>query len=156
LTGHTLDDEVQTMVMNFLRGDPVRMLRQHPRAPMLSRMFVHRVKPLRVIYEWEVAMYAYLKGYKFQERSCPYISFQPTLRARVRRWLYRLEGEKPGTMLSMLEKLDNELEKRLAEIERLPELPRCIYCGEPTSYGRSICKVCEMLMEIGIKPSYGF
>ncbi len=154
MTGHTLDDEVQTAIMNFLRGDPPRMIRQHPNAPTLSGLFVKRVKPLRLIYEWEVALYAYFKGFRFQEKECPMITETPTLRARIRRWLYKLEGEKPGTMLNIITLLDSLVEKRLKEYRELPSLPTCRICGEPTSYGREICKVCELLLKMGVEPRY--
>ena len=154
LTGHTLDDEIQTFIMNILRGDPARLIRQYSMPPILSEKFVQRVKPLRVIYEWEVAMYSYLTGYKFQDKQCTFIEENPSLRARIRKRLYLLEGEKPGTMMNILKMMDKILETKIIETKKLPSLPTCRYCGEPTSYGRSICKVCEILLKIGVEPKY--
>jgi len=152
-TAHVLDDEVQTAVINLLRGDPVRLLRQHPRAPKLSDKFVQRVKPLRRVYEWEAAMYAHISGYRFQEVECPFITSAPTLRARVRRWLYMLEREAPGSMLRALDAVDELAEALLAKYgKRLSELPSCKLCGEPTSFSRDVCKACELLSAVGLTP----
>ena len=82
LTAHTLDDEAQTALMNILRGDLLRLVQGHPAGPLLSPLLIRRVKPLRKIYEVEAATYAYLKGFKFQERECPYIQEMPSLRAQ--------------------------------------------------------------------------
>lgn len=149
-TAHNLDDEVQTMLMNILRGDPARIIRQHPRAPRLSDRFVQRIKPLRYVYEWEAAMYSYLRGFKFQETECMFINEQPTFRARIRHWLFHLERYRPGTMLRMLQALDEMSQHLVEEASGLPPLPTCKACGEPTSYGRELCKLCELLQSVGL------
>jgi len=144
VTAHNLDDEAQTYIMNLLRGDPARIVQVHPQAPLLSRLFIRRVKPLRKIYEYETAAYAYLKGFRFQEVECPYLDMRPTLRARIRRFLYELEANSPGALLKLVEFLDTILEPYVKKL-KLPELPRCKRCGEPTSYGRDLCKLCELI-----------
>ena len=156
-TGHNLDDEVQTYVINFLRGDTSRLIREGEEPLRLSDYFVQRVKPLRRVYEWETTMYAYFKGYEFQEVECPYISQRPTLRAKVRELLYSLESQAPGALLRLLEEFDRLASERKREmLKALPrrQLPRCRICGEPTSYGREICKNCELLLASGLTPKY--
>ncbi len=149
-TAHNLDDEAQTIVMNLLRGDTTRLPRLHPRAPILSKQFIPRIKPLRKIYEYETTAYAYMKKYGFQHSRCPYVDLKPSLRSYVRRLLYSLESVHPGFSLRLLENCDKLLEDRLWSLEKLPELPSCGICGEPTSYGREVCKVCELLIKIGV------
>ena len=90
VTGHNLDDEVQTLIINVIRGDLTRLVRLGEIPLRVSDKFVTRVKPLRRIYEWETTTYAYLSGYEFQEAECPYISNSPTLRSKVRELLYEL------------------------------------------------------------------
>jgi len=154
VTAHNLDDEAQTALVNLLRGDWTGLLRQHPLAPPISRLIVPRVKPLRKVYEWETATYAYIKGFPMQETECPYIRFSPTLRARIRDALYQLEAREPGTLLRALETLDAILEPEAARL-RAEELPTCVRCGEPTSHGRRLCKLCEILEKAGIdRPAY--
>ncbi len=154
VTAHNLDDEAQTAIVNILRGDWVGLLRQHPLAPHASKRLLPRVKPLRKIYEWETATYAMLKGFKFQETECMYLELAPTLRARVRAALYRLERAKPGSALRLLEALDELLEEAARELS-VEDLPACARCDEPTSPARRVCKLCELLEKAGvIAPSY--
>lgn len=153
-TAHNLDDESQAAFINLLRGDWEGLLRQHPQSQPASPLIVPRVKPIRKIYEWETATYAYLGGFPLQETECAYINLMPTLRARVRRALYRLEEERPGTLLRFMETLDTLLEEEASKLKPQP-LPRCEKCGEPTSHGRRLCKLCELLEKAGIqRPQY--
>lgn len=149
-TAHNLDDEVQTLLLNVVRADRMRLIQSHPKALVLSDRIVRKVKPLRKVYEWETAMYSYIKGFRFQETECRYIYLRPTLRAKIREYLYKLESEKPGSLLRLLETMDNMLEKIVDIHQNLPKLPLCKRCGEPTSYGRELCKVCELLEKIGL------
>lgn len=149
LTAHNLDDEAQTAFINILRADVSRLLQSHPSGPKLSDLFIRRVKPLRKVYEWESALYAYLRGYKFQEVECPYIITEPTLRAKVREYFRRLEFASPGTLLKFLNLIDEVVLKLINYMPNLPELPRCSLCGEPTAHGRKVCKTCELLANVG-------
>lgn len=150
LTAHNLDDEVQTAFINILRGDLNRLLQSHPKGPRLSNLFVKRVKPLRKVYEWECAVYAYLNNFKFQEVECPYIISRPTLRAKIREYLYRLESVNPGVLLRFLNFVDELVIKHIGDADLLPQLPTCKFCGEPTAHNRTICKTCELLSKIGV------
>lgn len=150
VTGHNLDDEVQTIVINLLRGDVERLIRFGNSPLRLSDRFVPRLKPLRRIYEWETTMYAELSGYKFQDVECPYMVTKPTLRAKVRELLYQLESTSPGSLLKILDVFDGLSEKMRSSSGQLPSLPLCRICGEPTSLNREICKNCELLLKSGL------
>ena len=154
VTAHNLDDEAQTAVANILRGDVVGLARLHPLAPPASPLIVPRVKPLRKIYEWETATYALFRGFPMQETECIFINLAPTLRARVREALYRVEHSRPGALLRLMEALDTLLEP-LARGLRPGGLGSCEKCGEPTSPGRRLCKLCEILEAAGVsEPAY--
>lgn len=152
-TAHNLDDEVQTFLINLLRGDVSRIIRQHPLAPVPSEKLVKRIKPLRKIYEREVVSYAYFTGYKFQEADCPYIIHGPTIRARIRRWMMVVESERAGAMLGIMDMIDEIAERYYTapSVERTP-LGECKLCGEPTSPAREYCKVCELLLKLSLPP----
>jgi uncharacterized protein (TIGR00269 family) len=151
VTAHNLDDEAQTALMNMLRGDYVGLVRMHPIAALATREFVPRVKPLRKIYEWETTVYAFRSGYPIHSMECPYLYEAPTLRLRARLAMYKVEAEKPGSLLRMLEALDVLLEPAARELARKPlQLPRCSKCGAPTSPSRRVCKVCELLESVGL------
>ncbi len=145
-TGHNLDDELQTYLINILRGDIVRLLQSHPFSTPHSSLLIKRIKPLRYIYEYETTIYAYLRGFRFQDAECPYISQRPTLRAKIRAMLIEVEYRSPGASLRLLEYLDTVLTPLVLDQNRKRvKLPLCVKCGEPTSPGRSVCKFCTLI-----------
>ncbi len=153
-TAHNLDDEVQTLIINMLRGDVIGMVKVHPLGPH-PQGSVRRVKPLRKIYEWETATYALLRGFKFQETECMFIEENPTLRAKVRVALYELEREHPGSLLRFLEYFDELFKENHSLIETRESTSTCARCGSLTTRGRSLCKLCELLEGIGLtEPGY--
>ncbi len=66
-TGHNLDDEAQTILMNYLRGDIDRLLRlDHS----IKAGLVRRIKPLKYVPEKEIALYAIIKGIPVDLEEC--------------------------------------------------------------------------------------
>jgi uncharacterized protein (TIGR00269 family) len=93
-TGHNLNDEAQTVVMNCLRGDLQRFTRPPVREPAGNGL--RRIKPLFRVLEKEVALYGMLTGIFHELPECPYAG--TALRSEVRRMLDRLEYLHPGTL----------------------------------------------------------
>ncbi len=151
-TAHNLDDEAQTAIMNILRGDVVGLIRQHPLAALQGvGDFTPRIKPLRRVHEYETAAYAYMKGYGPPAHECPYLGERPTLRLMVRLRLYRIQWlEDPAAAWRLIDSLDALLAGEAEKLGSLPPLPRCRLCGRPTSYGREVCKACEILIKLGL------
>jgi len=138
-TGHNLDDEAQSVLMNWLRGDRERILRrlEGNAGPGL----IPRVKPLMEIPEKEVALYGILKGLFLELPECPYR--HTALRGEVRGILTSLERGHPGTMRQVVEG-QARLSRQLAPIPRASRpLQACELCGDPTS-GR-LCQACRLL-----------
>jgi uncharacterized protein (TIGR00269 family) len=140
LFGMNLDDEVQGIMMDYIRGDLVRLSRMGGEPIVQSRLFVPRIKPFREIPEREIGLYALLSGLKIQENECPFIEGP---RFRVRDFINSLEADSPGTKFSILNTFYRlvpcvrELVKQVGV-----ELVRCEKCGEPSS--QKICKTCEL------------
>lgn len=142
---HNLDDETQTMLLNIFHGDPLRILRSKPVLKVIHPMLVQRVKPLCLIPEKEVVMFAYLKSIEFQGINCPYS--QTALRNDIRNMLNHVEYKHPGslfTISSSMEKLRKTIEMTGEEIK----FNSCKKCGEPTI--NDLCRPCLMLNEINI------
>jgi len=141
-TGHNLDDEAQTVMMNYLKGDFERLMRLRPRR--VQRGLVPRIKPLRSMPEKEIALYCMLSGIFFQSRECPYAGL--SLRAEVRDMMNALESQFPGTKLStvkVFERLAKEEQGQWAQMD----LALCRQCGEPCVGER--CKACQLREKIG-------
>ncbi|MGD0328017.1 MAG: TIGR00269 family protein [Halobacteriota archaeon] len=134
-TGHNLDDEAQTVLMNYLRGDIDRLLRlDHPAKEGLVR----RVKPLKYVPEKEVALYAVLRGIPINLDECRYSA--GVFRAEVRSVLNELEPKHAGTKYALVK----GLERILGLTQREPfQLGHCVQCGEPAV--KALCQSCEIL-----------
>jgi uncharacterized protein (TIGR00269 family) len=142
---HSLDDETQTMLLNVVHGDPMRIVRSKPVLDVVHPKFVQRVKPLCMVPEKEVVFYAYLKGIQFQSIPCPYA--QTALRNDIRTMLNRMEHKHAGTLFTVF----NSIEKIRPALEASAEkvkLQECRLCGEPTV--GDLCRACQMLQELGV------
>lgn len=142
-TGHTLDDEAQTVLMNVLRGDLMRLTKEKPVTDKVHPKFVQKVKPLCEIPERETSLYAYVRKIPFQATPCPYAS--EAFRNEARAILNRLEENCAGTKFTVFKFLER-LRPALDALELTGNYEECSECGEPASGG--LCKVCELLKEI--------
>ncbi|MEM3754403.1 MAG: TIGR00269 family protein [Candidatus Bathyarchaeia archaeon] len=142
-TAHNLDDEAQTILLNLFNGDIAKMARIDPVLKDPNGKFLVRVKPLCEIMEKEIALYAYLKGIKFQSIPCPYVT--TSLRNDIRNMLNRLDEKHPGIkyiVYRSAQKIKDSLKTTLKKFE----LKTCMICGEVTT--NEVCKVCTMIKEI--------
>lgn len=136
-TGHNLDDEAQTVMMNYLKGDYERLMRFRPKSARAGLVF--RIKPLRQMPEKEIALYCMVKGAFFPSRECPYADL--SLRADVRDMMNRLESLFPGVKQSTVSGFEGIVSQAGGATK--VELAACRECGEPCV--GQICKACELL-----------
>jgi len=171
LTGHNLDDEAQSALMNVLEGDVAQMA-QHfdaslgpfpERAPAGHRTdaaaeqpaqsgedrtrgesehFVPRAKPLRDVPEKEVALYARFRELPAHITECPHAS--EAYRGEIQQLLYDLEERHPGTRHSIMAGYE-ELAGLAAADQRAPDpdMAECQQCGNPTR--GDLCRKCDLL-----------
>ncbi len=137
-TAHTLDDVVQTYLMNVFRGDVDKQ-------PFGIRTeiegLVPRVAPFKLTPEDEVVMYAYLHGIPFQSHVCPYA--RTSMRNIIRNFLTEYEENHPGTLYTALTSFERLIKPSNILIQK------CKVCGVPTS--RKICRTCEILKHLGVE-----
>jgi len=134
--GHNLDDESQTILMNYMRGDIDRLKRMIPGT--IQKGMVPRIKPLRSIPEKEVALYGFLNSLPISMDECPYAGF--ALRNEIRELLNNYEVNHPGTKYSLLGGYESILEF-LHPVDT--QIVFCEKCKEPGS--ENICKTCRLL-----------
>ncbi|WP_435344730.1 tRNA 2-thiolation protein NcsA [Haloarchaeobius sp. HRN-SO-5] len=156
LTGHNLDDEAQTAMMNFLEGDVGQMAKHFdaslggfaeddPSARTDQDHFVPRAKPLRDVPEKEVALYCHLQDLPAHITECPHAS--EAYRGEIQQLLYDLEENHPGTRHSIMAGYE-ELASIVAEERRddsgeTVDLNECVECGSTTT--REVCRKCSLL-----------
>lgn len=148
--GHNLDDVAQTILMNIMRNEPLRLIRfLDPLSE--DEHFVPRIRPLLRTPEKEIAIYAELRGIKIAYSECPY-AYQ-SFRRHIKRQLNETEEKYPGTKQRILGSFI-EMEKHMRNgLEGSSfEVSHCSVCGEPTptraEKDGGICMHCKMLAEL--------
>jgi uncharacterized protein (TIGR00269 family) len=141
--GHNLDDETQSILTNYVKGDMQRSTRISARAWIIEDVrFVPRIKPLREIPEKETALYVLLKGLKADFNECPYS--KESFRRDIRDFINNMEEKYPGIKFSILKTFDS-IRPLLKNKIKLNKINHCKKCKEPTS--QEICKVCLLKEE---------
>ncbi|WP_251329529.1 tRNA 2-thiolation protein NcsA [Haloplanus pelagicus] len=153
LTGHNLDDEAQTALMNFFEGD-LKQMAKHFDASLgpfdrraASSHFVPRAKPLRDVPEKEVALYAHLADLPAHITECPHAS--EAYRGEIRQLLLDMEADHPGTRHSIMagyEELAELAAERYRGADEGDALGDCERCGSST--GGRICRKCRLIESI--------
>lgn len=138
-TAHTLDDEVQTFMLNILHGDVLRIAKEKPLTDEVHPKLVSRAKPFCEIPEMETALYAYVKGIRFQSNPCPYAT--EALRNDARAMLNGVEEKHPGMKFAIFKSIE-KLRPALEETAKREGLGECAECGEPTT--EKVCRTCQL------------
>jgi len=141
--GHNLDDMAQSVMMNIMRNEPLRLARLNE--PLIQdEKFVSRIRPLLRTPEKEVAIYAILNDFPIDFQECPYA--RHAFRAHVREQLNETEERYPGTKFKIVNSflaIEDALKKGMSE--KPLEMKMCGQCGEPS--GQSKCMFCSMMEE---------
>lgn len=151
LTGHNLDDEAQTALMNLFSGDVEQMAKHFDASlggfddrDIADDPFIPRAKPLRDVPEREVALYAHTRDLPVHMVECPHA--ERAYRGEIQDLLLDLESNHPGTRHSIMSGYE-ELAKLAAQSYRSEAAgsgrKTCERCGSPTS--GSICRRCDLL-----------
>ena len=140
--GHNRDDETQSVLMNVLRGDRLRLVQDSSSGEPVC--FIPRIKPLSAITEKEVMTYLFVRGYYTELPECPYT--MSALRSEIREMLADLEYRHPGTRDSLIRSRDT-LKKYSPRVKPSGDLQACRECGEPCS--GELCQACRLLRSRG-------
>lgn len=140
-TGHNLDDEAQSILMNLFKGNMSLSAKLGPKTGVLiHKQFVPRIKPLYFLTEKETATYCKLRNLPVTFIECP--NHKGSFRDNVTESLNNLEAKMSGTKQSIVNSLLEmlpELKKRYKELK----IGTCKKCKEPSA--KEYCKVCQML-----------
>lgn len=145
--GFNLNDEAESVFMNFIFGNLDKFVRLGPKVENKKiAAFVPRLKPLREIPEKE--LFAYCDAVEipyFSKKKCPY--GKESVRKTIRKSLYELEEKYPGTLFQIEKFADLIIPPIKESLQKKGKLKYCKICGEPSS--KSVCKACELLRKEG-------
>jgi uncharacterized protein (TIGR00269 family) len=138
VTGHNLDDECQTVLMNFLKGNVLLGLNSTPATGGSAvKGFVQRVKPLFFVPEDEVRKFALRKRFPIVTCECPDSS--RTYRISLREdFVKHLDVKSKLRIVRNFQKVIKKLRK-----EHQRDVRYCEVCGEPAR--GKLCKLCELV-----------
>ncbi|WP_225333279.1 tRNA 2-thiolation protein NcsA [Halomicrobium urmianum] len=156
LTGHNLDDEAETALMNVLEGDVDQMAKHFDaslgpfaggdaeRTRAEQDHHIPRAKPLRDVPEKEVALYARFRDLPAHITECPHA--EEAYRGEIQELMLGLEENHPGTRHSIMAGYEKLAALAAAEYggdadDR--EFGECDRCGAPTA--RELCRKCSLL-----------
>lgn len=144
-TGHNLDDEAQSIMMNLLRNNLFLAARLGPITGLASdKLFVPRIKPLYLSSEKDIEVYSKTLGLPVLYERCPFA--RQSYRNTVRQLLDSYESDRPGTKKNIIISFQH-LKPSLLQIAAGQEAGRyCESCGEPSQKAR--CRACEIISQI--------
>jgi uncharacterized protein (TIGR00269 family) len=141
-TGHNLDDETQSILMNYLEGNIHNLSKIG--AKIESNVFTPKIKPLREVPEYEIGLYAIVKNLNPHLSACPYSN--KSFRMEVSQIMKNLSKNHPTIMYSTLRGFDKIKIAIKNQYQNTMNFNRCEICGEPSSGSK--CQVCTFLEEL--------
>ncbi len=138
-TGHNLDDEAQSVLMNVFDNHAAKMASLGPMANNLSEDYVvPRIKPLYETPEKDIIAFASQNQIPhYSDECCPY-SFKAK-RNDFRAMLNNFEQKYPGTKHSVIRFLE-DIKPQVPQSGTLKTLHACTECDEPTPH--ALCQAC--------------
>jgi uncharacterized protein (TIGR00269 family) len=143
-TGHNMDDEAQTVLMNIMRGDTQKIARTRRSRDSPLEGLIPRIKPISELSERDIVAYAYHVKLPYHDVPCPYHT--EAYRNDVRAFLNEMEHKRPGTLLAILRSAEL-IVQGLEQVSFPAEIGKCEKCGSASS--SNPCKACSLLEEIG-------
>lgn len=135
-TGHNLDDEAQTFLVNIFKGSPELSLNSGVMSKNKGdKKFVARVKPLFYISEDKIKEFSKKEKLPVVYEKCPCAI--DSYRIQVRKFTEKLSEKQKLNILKNAEKILKKIKIQEGNILY------CETCGEPAR--NKICKSCELL-----------
>ncbi len=145
VTGHNMDDEAQSTLMNLFRNNMEVAARLGPKTGLKEdSKFVPRAKPLYFTREKDVILYSKAKEFHVKYGACP--CSVDSYRREVRNIFSFIEGKYPDAQEKIISSFMKMLPKLRKQYSTMDEIKHCEKCGEPSS--RDICNTCSLLDKI--------
>lgn len=142
ITGHNLDDEAQSVLMNFFRNSLVISSRLGPKVGLIrDKKFVPRVKPLYFCSEDEITKYSKLNDFKVNYSRCP--CSRDAFRNSIRNLLNEYEKKDPKIKEKIVKNFLSVLPEIKKHYHTEEKVLSCTKCGEPSK--EEICNACKII-----------
>ena len=136
-TGHNLDDETQTFLMNILKGSPQLSANLGAITKNVKNAkFITRIKPLFYVAEDNVREYSKLKNLPVFYDHCP--CALDSYRIQMKKFVNTLTTKEKLNIMNNFEKLNEKIKKL-----KSTEVNYCKICGEPSR--NNICRMCQLI-----------
>ncbi|MCK5044017.1 TIGR00269 family protein [Candidatus Pacearchaeota archaeon] len=136
-TGHNLDDEAQTFLMNIFKGSPKLSSNIGAITRNISdKKFISRIKPLFYVPENEIRDYAKIHKLPVIYEKCP--CALDSYRIQIRKFLEKMPNK---TKQNIMKNFD-AIYKKIKKVKN-SKIKYCEICGEPSR--KQICKKCELM-----------
>lgn len=140
VTGHNLDDECQTFLMNIFKGSLKLSANIGPITKNLSNSlkgkFVPRIKPLFYIAEDDIREYSKIKKLPVVYEKCP--CSLDSYRVQIREFLEKVSKKEKENIIKNYDLIYPEIKKI-----KDTRIMYCKKCGEPSR--NALCKKCELV-----------
>ena len=156
-TGHNLDDEAQTFLLNILKGSPQPSANSGAITKNIpDKKFIPRIKPLFYVLEEDIRNYSLKKRLPVNHDKCP--CALDSYRIQIRNFLEKMPGKDKENIIKNLDRLHSRIKKlKYTENPRfsvsktfkgnkkfpIKRILYCEICGEPSR--NKICKMCELI-----------
>jgi len=145
VTGHNLDDEVETIFMNFFSGNINLSLRLGPIIGVIEdEKFVPRIKPLYFCTNEETTKYSKLMQFPVLYEKCP--CSVDAYRGNYRKFINNIEEKHPGTKQGIVTNFLRILPELRNFYRTDKKINHCEVCGDPS--GSNICNACNLFKKL--------
>jgi uncharacterized protein (TIGR00269 family) len=137
-TGHNLDDETQTFLMNICKGSPELSANSGPISRNINdKKFVPRIKPLFYVAENDIRDFSKKMKLPVVYERCPCAI--DSYRVQIREFVNTLTKKEKENIMKNFDRLFPKIQK----LKSMEGLKYCEICGEPSR--NNICKMCQLV-----------
>lgn len=136
-TGHHMNDQLESFLMNILKGSPELNRGFYPILKTKDKKMVPRIRPLFFVEEKEIENYAKTKKLNVIREICPYRG--ETYRVEVREFVRTLSKKQKENLMKNAMKFNEKFIKKNEKINY------CEKCGEVCR--KKTCKMCELIIK---------
>ena len=139
VTGHNLDDEAQSFMINLVRSNLDASARLGPMSGAVKdKRFVPRIKPLYLTAEKDVERYSRIMDFPVVYERCPCST--DAYRRFIGGLLNDLEEKNPEIKMNIVKYFLKAMSHKKPEYQKISY---CTHCHQPAK--REICRTCEIL-----------